>query len=326
MTCNSAYPKIEVIGMTRTLFVRFFLGSLLAVMLSDAVRAQSSNFIIQKESGRIILAYKAFEEFLRTDKSWGNYRKIVLDAYPEMQAIHDRIAAWGGIDSLKFPEKLKNYKSEDWKKYATLYDEKKVSLLYDSIIEKANTILPPVKNIPVDMCLFLPYGGCFLNPEKDKMTICISLLTNPDDVQKITAHEYAHYLHIQRHDEEPQRLRREVVSEGIAVYLTTLIVKDLPLSKAIPFMPESSVQWCFENERAIKDSIKAELNDSTDRLFKRYISDGSYASPPNGFVQKTGYFAGYRIIEACVERGMPLEEICSLASDAVIARSGYFDK
>jgi hypothetical protein len=291
-----------------------------------AAQSQATNFIIQKEHGRIILAYKAFEEFLKTDRSWGIYRKIVLDAYPEMQAIHNRIQLWGGIDSLKFPEELKNYKNEDWKKYAALYDEKKVSLLYDSIIEKANKILPPVKYVPVDMCLFLPYGGCFLNPEKDKMTICISLLTNPDDVQKIIAHEYAHTLHIQRHDEEPQRLSREIVSEGIAVYLTTLIVKDLPLSKAIPFMPESSVQWCFENEQAIKDSIKAELNDSTDRLYKRYISDGGYAAPPVGFVQKTGYFAGYRIVQACTEKGMKLEDVCSLDSDAVIARSGYFDK
>lgn len=295
-------------------------------MFPDTSRSQSTHFIIQKENGRIILAYKAFEEFLNTDKSWGNYKRLVLDAYPEMQAIHNRTALWGGIDSLKFPEEIKSYKIEDWSKYFGLYDEQKAALLYDSIVIKAQRVLKPIKNIPVDLCLFLPYYGCFLEPERDKTTICISVRTNPDDVQKIMAHEYAHYLHLQRQPAEPLRLKREVVSEGMAVYLTTLIIKDLPIAKAIPFMPESSVHWCFENERAIKDSIRAELNDSTDRLFKRYISDGGYAAPPSGFVQKTGYFAGYRIIEACIKKGMSIEEICSLDSDAVIANSGYFDE
>lgn len=67
-----------------------------------------------------------------------------------------------------------------------------------------------------------------------------------------------------------------------------------------------------------------ELNDTTMRLFKRYISDGSLAAPPVGFVQKTGYFIGYRIIEKCVNKGMTIEEICSLKSEMVIKKSEYF--
>ena len=89
-------------------------------------------------------------------------------------------------------------------------------------------------------------------------------------------------------------------------------------------MPESSVNWCIEHEQQIKDSIKVELEDSGQQIFFRYISDGSIAAPPKGFVQKTAYYIGYRIIEACIEKGMKLEEICSLNSKTVIDRSSYF--
>jgi len=137
-------------------------------------------------------------------------------------------------------------------------------------------------------------------------------------------HEYAHSLHSQRCPEEPLTLRREVVSEGLAVYLTTLVDTGFTLKNAVPFMPESSVDWCMAHERVIKDSIRLELEDSEDRIFFRYISDGSIAEPPRGFVQKTAYFAGYRIIESCVKQGMGLEEICAADSRTIIEKSKYF--
>ena len=89
-------------------------------------------------------------------------------------------------------------------------------------------------------------------------------------------------------------------------------------------MPETSVKWCFENEQAIKSSIKAELNDSTFNCLKKFIADGPVSTPPPGFVEKTGYFAGYRIIQECINKGMKLEDICSLTSDEVITKSDYF--
>jgi len=314
--------------MKKSLIYNFAAASILILTSFNELKSQndSSKYIITKESGRIIQGYKAFEDFLKTDKSWENYKKLVLDAYPEIQSVHRTAIRWGGIDSLKFPEELKNYRTEDWEKYSSRYDEETVNFLYDSIIEKGNKILKPVNKNPVDLCLFLPYSGCFVLPEDDRSIICISLLINPDDIPKIMAHEYAHTLHLQRCPDEPLKLKREIVSEGMAVYLTTLIVRDLDILNAIPFMPDSSVKWCFENEQLIKNYIKADLNDSTDNLFKKYISDGSYAAPPEGFVQKTGYFAGYRIVKACIEKGMKLEEICSLNSDVVIAKSGYFNE
>ena len=292
-----------------------------------SLQAQSSNsrYIITKDNGRIIKAYNAFGDFLDSDKSWESYKKLLFDPYPEMKAVHDKQLSWGSIDSLKFPDEVNNYKKEDWEKYFTQYDDKTLNILYDSVLARENKILKPLNNNPIDLCLFLPYGGCFVIPDQDKSTIYISLLIDPIDVQKIMVHEYAHNLHMQRHTAEPFRLAREIVAEGIAVYLTTLTITNMEIYNAIPFMPESSVKWCFANEHLIRDSIRAELKDNTMICIKKFISDGEVASPPKGFVEKTGYFVGFRIIEACIKKGMTLEDICSSNSDEVIEKSGYFN-
>ena len=312
--------------MNKRIILIFYIITLILFSNSfgQTIRKQSPDYIIQKKNGKIILAYKVFDDFLKSDRSWENYQVNFLKAIPDVQLVHNQQLDWKIIDSAKFPEVLKNYKREDFEKYFTQYDEKFINNLYDSVIEKAHTILPPITDKPVDLCLFLPYRGCFVIPEKDKNTIFISLLINPRDVRKIMAHEYAHCLHIQRRPVEPLTLRREVVSEGMAVYLTTLIDKNLGLKNAIPFMPESSVEWCMEHEQQIKDSIQVELEDSGQQIFFRYISDGGIAAPPKGFVQKTAYYIGYKIIKACIDKGMKLEEICSLDSKAVIERSRYF--
>ncbi len=284
----------------------------------------TNEYIIEKENGQIILAYKAFEDFLNSEKSWKNYKTLLLDAYPEVQEVHNRQLEWGVIDSVKFREDIRNYKKDDFEHFFTQYDNGTLNYLYDSIIEISHTILPPVSDKQVDLCFFLPYGSCFVVPEKDKNTIYISMLINPSDVEKIMAHEYSHVLHFDRRPDEPLTLKRELVSEGMAVFLTNQIIKDIEVSNSVPFMPENSFNWCMENEQLIQDSIKLELNDTTMQIFTRYISDGSFAKPPKGFVQKTAYFTGYRIIEACVNQGMSLEEICSLDSETVIRKSNYF--
>ena len=130
------------------------------------------------------------------------------------------------------------------------------------------------------------------------------------------AHEYSHVLHFDRMPEEPMTLGRELVTEGMAVYLTNQILKNIEPSNSVPFM---------ENEDLIKDSIKLELNDTSMQIFMRYVSDGSFAKPPKGFVEKTAYFAGYRIIEECIGKGMDVEGICELKSDEIIEKSGYFN-
>jgi uncharacterized protein YjaZ len=298
---------------------------ILSLACSACNKPSAGPYIIEKENGKIILAYNAFEDFLNSDKSWESYKTLLLDAYPEIREVHKRQLDWGVIDSLKFPEEVSHYKKEDYEQYFTQYTTETLNYLYDSIIGKSHTILAPVTKKQVDLCFFLPYGSCFVVPEAEKNTIYISMLIDPAEAKKIMAHEYSHILHIERRPEEPLSLKREIVSEGMAVYLTNRIVKGLKVANSIPFMPESAFDWCMENEQTIKDSILGELNDTTMQLYVRYISDGSFAKPPEGFVQKTGYFAGYRIIESCVNRGMSLEEICTLDAQTVIDRSGYFN-
>lgn len=304
----------------------FVLISALSIVWADKLPAQNINpeYIISKGKGRIILAYKVFEDFLNSDKSWDNYQRIVLGSCPEMLAVHKKTLSWGAIDSVKFPDEIQNYKKDDWKQYFNKYDKKTLNFLYDSLISRADRILKPISGIPVDLCLFLPYGGCFIISGPERNTIYISLLIDLSEVPKIMIHEYSHNLHIQRRPVEPFNLGREIVSEGMAVYLTTMILNDPGLTKSVPFMPPSSVKWCFENEKMIRDSIRADLGDTTFNCLKKFIADGAVSAPPKGFVEKTGYFTGFRIIEACIKKGIKLEDLCSLNSDTVIEESGYF--
>ncbi|MGA9118998.1 MAG: DUF2268 domain-containing putative Zn-dependent protease [Bacteroidota bacterium] len=303
----------------------YAIASLCIVGSLGNAQHDADKYTIQKANGRIILAYKAFEDFLNSDRSWKSYESILLDAYPSVRMVHNRQIEWGAVDTAKFPDEIKKYRKEDYEKMLTQYDEKAVNYLYDSVIERSHKILPPLRKKEVDLCFFLPYGSCFVIPEEHRNTIFISLYIDPRDAEKIMAHEYAHILHMDRQPQEPLSLKREIVSEGMAVFLTTRILKDIEVSNCVPFMSKASFEWCLKNEQVLKDSIKLDLADTTMRLFKRYISDGSFAEPPAGFVQKTGYFAGYRIIEACISKGMSLEEICSLDSESVLRRSGYFE-
>ena len=296
----------------------------LIIILLSACNPQKK-YIIQKKNGKIILAYKAFNDFLSSDKSWESYKSILLDAYPSVKKVHVRQIEWGNLDTVIFPKEVQNFKKEDFTQFMSQYDLETIHFLYDSVIGMAQKVLPPLSKKEVDLCFFLPYGGCFVIPEKHLNTIYISMYINPNEAEKIMAHEYAHILHMDRCPEEPLTLKREIVSEGIAVFLTNLIVKDIEVCNSIPFMSEESFEWCIQNEESIKDTISLDLNDTTMRLFKRYISDGDWAEPPAGFVQKTGYYIGYRIIEKCYQKGMSLEEICSLNSDMVIRKSEYFD-
>ena len=309
---------------TTSIILFLAVGALLLFQGSRNPLQLTDDYIIQKKNGKIILAYKAFADFLNSDRSWESYKAILLDAYPSVQMVHQRQIEWGGIDTLKFPEEIKNYKKESFERFMDQYNLETINYLYDSVIGQAQKVLPPRSKKAVDLCFFLPYGGCFVIPGNEVNTIFISMYINPNDAEKIMTHEYAHILHIDRRPEEPLTLKREIVSEGMAVYLTTQILKKLEISNSIPFMPQDSFEWCLKNEQRIKDSIRLELQDTTQRLFKRYISDGSFAAPPKGFVEKTGYFIGYRIIEDLIKTGTTLEEICAMNADRIIRKSRYF--
>src|SRR3972149_5050275 len=131
----------------------FFCGIVLLTQLGcNRYRARDVNdYIIEKENGQIILAYKAFEDFLNSDKSWDSYKSILLDAYPSVQKVHNRQIEWGSVDTIKFPNEVKNFKKEDFEKFMSQYDLKTINYLYDSVIEMANKILPPLSKKEVDL-------------------------------------------------------------------------------------------------------------------------------------------------------------------------------
>ncbi|MBN1998589.1 hypothetical protein JW935_13605 [candidate division KSB1 bacterium] len=203
--------------MSHRLFNIFSLIILVAVTTCtnpEKISAESTN-ITPKENGRIILAYKAFEDFLDSDRSWETYQKMVFDRFPEIKYLHARQISWGAIDSLHFPQDLKKYNKQELQHYFDQYNEKMLNDLNDTVIKKARQVLPPVDEKPVDLFLFFPYGSCLINPEADKSTIYISLYINPQDVKKIMLHEYAHDLHIQRRPKDSCRKRhimRDTVS------------------------------------------------------------------------------------------------------------------
>ncbi len=113
-------------------------------------KSATSKYIIEKENGRIILAYKAFDEFLDTDQSWQSYQDLLLEAFPEMDYVHKLQISWGAVDSINFPMEIKKFKIKDFEHYFEQYDERTLVQIYDSIIEKAHTILAPVSDAPVD--------------------------------------------------------------------------------------------------------------------------------------------------------------------------------
>ncbi len=85
------------------------------------INKKTRDYIIPKQNEHIILVYKAFDDFLKSDRSWKNYQNILLKAYPEMQIVHGRQLKWGAIDPAKFPEDLKNYNRKDFEHFFNQY-------------------------------------------------------------------------------------------------------------------------------------------------------------------------------------------------------------
>ena len=72
--------------------------------------------------------------------------------------VHNRQVGWGAIDTITFPEEIKNYKKEDFEHLFAQYDSTTLNYLYDSVIIMAHSILPPLNNKKVDLCFFLPFS------------------------------------------------------------------------------------------------------------------------------------------------------------------------
>jgi len=284
----------------------------------------SSKYILYKENGRIILAYKAFEDYLTSEKSWENFQNSLLDRFPEMQYLHRHNIKYNFIDSVGFRKDVLNFSMDSFKVFLSWVNDNRINELYDSIILKCNKYLNPLNK--VDLCFYLPYGDCFMINGEGKQTIFISLKYSPKEIPLILCHEYAHCLYYQRRPEETECLKRNIITEGIACYLPTLLFENSSIYDGIWMMPKEAIDWCTEHEQDVKDSIISELNDEGMNAIKRYVAGGAgFATPPKGFPEKTGYYVGYRIIQSCINQGITLSEICLLNAQTIINRSEYFN-
>jgi uncharacterized protein YjaZ len=284
---------------------------------------KSSKYILYKENSRIILAYKAFEDYLNSEKSWENYQKFLLDRFPEMLYLHRRNIEYNFIDSVGFRKDVLNFSKDSFKIFFDRVNDTLINEIYETIILKCNNQLPPLNQ--VDLCFYLPYGDCFMINNEGKQTIFISLKYSINKIPLILCHEYAHCLHYQRRPEETECLKRKIITEGIASYLPIVLFENSSIHDGLWMMSNEAIDWCTDHEQDIKDSIMIELNDGGLNTVKRYIAGGAgFATPPKGFPEKIGYYVGYRIIQSCINKGIPLSEICSLNAQTVINRSGYF--
>ena len=295
----------------------------LVLMIGCAgLNASKDRVVIPKDNGNIILAYKGFERFLDSGRTWSDYEKHVLNAFPLMTAMHGHYMYYDLIDSAGFWQEVTDYQPDDFNPFFSRINEKRVSDLYDAVIGQMDRVLPPLDS--VDVCFFLPYfRDCFVMDVSGRKTVFISIKFDPEAMDLILIHEYAHCLHHQRRPPEPSSLKKSVVSEGIASCFPVLLSGRYTIYDGLWMMPRENVDWCMDNEQKIITQIVPDLNKAGIRIDKQYIAGGEgFAEPPPGFPEKTGYYIGYRIIEKCMERGISLSELCRMDSETMIQKSG----
>jgi uncharacterized protein YjaZ len=280
--------------------------------------------IIAKDNGNIILAYKGFEKFLKSEKNWADYEKYVLNAFPALMMMHQRYIKYGIIDSALFRNEVSNYTLDDFKPYLDNMNEDQINTLYNSVIKQMDNILAPTEEI--DVCLFLSNGkDCFMQDVSGRQTVCISIKYDIEIMPLIMIHEYAHCLHHQRRVKEPSLLKRWIVSEGIASFFPILVSHEYSIYDGLWMMTKDNIDWCMENESQIIDSLILDLDKTGIEITKKYIAGGEgFANPPRGFPEKTGYYIGYQIIEKCLNDKISLSELCKLDSETIIDLSGMF--
>lgn len=187
-----------------------------------------------------------------------------------------------------------------------------------------DSILYPLDSI--DVCFFLPYGrDCFVENVLGKKTVFISIQYDIEEMDLILIHEYAHILHHQRKPYESPVLIDWIVSEGIASYFPLVLSESYSIYDGLWMMPKENIDWCIANERQIIDSMLGDLNNKGIALELKYIAGGKgFATPPRGFPEKTAYYIGYRVVENCYKKGIPLSEICKMDSKSIIDVSEVF--
>jgi hypothetical protein len=306
--------------------ISLWLGLVLAAAAGiAAAKVDSSRQSFAPPPGRLILAYRGFNDFLNSERSLENYQRLVVEPYPVVKRLHDLFAEWGRWDPNNFPKLIFDMPEQKVRTLLTGVKEEDLRALYDSLLSTAHNELPP--RAPIDVGFYFTFfGDCQAFSVSGTETVAISLKYPMDLMPKILAHEYAHCLHNQRRPQENSSLGRSIVSEGFACYFLKRVSDESTVYDALWMMPKKAVDWCAAHEDTIKAVMAAEWTGGNAQAQKRFINGGYLASPPSGIPEKTGYYVGYRIVETCLNKGMLLEELCGQGSQVVIDGSGFFAK
>ena len=133
---------------------------LILVSCTNPKNQDDKRVIIAQDNGNIILAYKGFETFLNSPKSWNDYEKQVLNPFPTVKTVHQRYIHYGLIDSIQYQKQVTEYTLDEFNQYFDGISDEQVINLYNFVIKQMDAILTPLNKI--DFCLFLPYGDCFV--------------------------------------------------------------------------------------------------------------------------------------------------------------------
>lgn len=141
----------------------------------------------------------------------------------------------------------------------------------------------------------------------------------------ILMHEYAHCLHNQWRPDDKSTLKNWIVSEGMASVFPTLLAEKYSIYDGLWMMSKENIDWCMQHEHQIIDSLYMDLEKDGIDISKKYIAGGKgFATPPKGFPEKTGYYIGYKIIESCLAKGIPLKDLCIMNVQNIISKSDIF--
>ncbi|MFH1892608.1 MAG: hypothetical protein ABIK83_08005 [Candidatus Zixiibacteriota bacterium] len=139
-----------------------------------------------------------------------------------------------------------------------------------------------------------------------------------DNLTLALAHEYTHYLRARlagvRFEKMP--VYRHLVEEGLAVYVSTLVMPGVPLSTIFmsnlhsvigrPDPAGGYVRWCRNNMPRLTADVLKVLNSREHKPVGRFF-EGMRVFGENSSI-RTGYYVGYRMIEQVVKE-TPLRKL-----------------
>jgi len=146
------------------------------------------------------------------------------------------------------------------------------------------------------------------------------------DLRIYVPHEAAHVLYGgRRADPQDGTLLSSMLSEGFATYFSVLFHAGTVSPAGALGYSAQEWDWAVENERALWDIVKADLDSRDEDLIRRFRAAGERVRPDAP--GKIGYFIGYRILESYVRRHgtESWADFFELPLRDILSRSGYPD-